>query len=85
MCSSIYGEIILIDITQNEFISFFNFNEVECYDENAEVVSMSQCKAKFSIKDNSLTIISSKIPNDGLYCIGSGEFEFKKRKFIRQD
>lgn len=86
MCSSTYGIIVLLDITRNEEISFFNLNEQICYDYQGEnvVARESKCKATFSIKGDVLKITSTKKPDDGLYCAESGTYHYENGKFIRQ-
>lgn len=78
-CSSLYGMMILLDITRNEFISFFNLNEFDCYDGG-----VGKCKANFSIKGNILQIKSTKKRDDGLECIESGTYQYETGKFIRK-
>src|SRR5690554_6949141 len=85
MCSNIYGVVFLLDVIRNESIYFYNFNEQECYNEYAEAVSNSECKATFSIKGNILQVKSTKKPDDGLYCIESGTYYYESGKFIKDN
>lgn len=77
-CSSLYRIIYLFDVYKNQYISFFNFNEFDCYDGKSSV-----CKATFQLKDNYLVIKSSKTKEDGLSCIESGTYLLEKNKFIK--
>lgn len=84
-CTSTYGIIILFDLINNEWTEFWNYNRFECYNENAEVSSSSECEVKFHIKDNFLKLNSSKKTNDGLYCFEKGTYKYENRKFIKTE
>ena len=84
-CASTYGIIILLDLINNEWTEFYNYNQFECYNENAEVSSSSECEVKFSIKDNLLMMKSSKKSDDGLYCFESGIYKYENRKFVKTE
>ena len=82
-CSSTYGIIVLFDLINNKWTDFWNFNRFECYNENAEVSSSSECKVDFSIKDNFLKMTSSKEPDDGLYCFENGTYKYDNGNFVK--
>ena len=84
-CASTYGIIILFDLINNEWTDFYNYNQVECYNESAEVSSSSECEVNFSIKDDFLKMKSSKKPDDGLYCFESGTYKYEKGKFVKTE
>ncbi|PKP18079.1 MAG: hypothetical protein CVU07_02720 [Bacteroidetes bacterium HGW-Bacteroidetes-23] len=77
-CSSLYRSICLFDVTKNQYISFFNFNEFDCNDGKSQ-----NCKATFQLKDNLLVIKSSKTKDDGLSCIESGTYRYENNKFVK--
>ena len=82
ICESTYGIIILFDFINNEWTSFWNYNQIKCYNENGEV-SSSECKVSFSIKGDFLEIKSSKKPDDKLYCFENGTYKYENRKFVK--
>lgn len=84
-CSSTYGIIVLFDLINNQWTDFWNYNRFECYDENADVSSFSECKVDFSLKGNLLKMKSSKKPDDGLYCFKSGAYKYEKGKFVKTE
>lgn len=82
-CANRYGQIILFDIMNFKFISFFNLNQSECYNDYGEISSNSECRAVFKISDEFLEIKSNKKPNDGLWCKESAEYRIEVDKLVK--
>ena len=80
VCESNYGRILLIDVLKNEFSNFYNYAQNKCYEENGDV-SISECKVKFFLKNNSLKILSTK--NRLSDCLESGTYKYNASKFVK--
>ena len=79
-CSGIYGEVIILDFIDANYWKFSNFNSYDCYDEQGDITSHSECKATFSIKDDVIKIESTKKPDDDLFCIESAKYKIANRR-----
>jgi len=88
LCSNIYGFLTILNIETCKTIEFCIYNFQQCYDENGDVSTQTECKTTTKIENGILTLKSSD-NRDGLYCIESAEYKIendslKKTKYYSE-
>lgn len=83
VCANSIVFFTLLNVETCKTIEFREHHHRECYNNSAEVSSVSECNATININGNTITIKNNQKTDIGVECSESAEYKIEENKLVR--